>query len=112
LIDIGLANYVTVWVANGWFIVVADDTFFGDCLAVELVSDINARAEVLPEAWTETWHRVEVVERIIELVRASLPEGRIGDVDVAAGVIVGGAISIDSARLADADVVLDILGVA
>jgi len=112
LIDIGLTNYVTVWVANGWFFVVADETILGDLLAVELVSDINARAKVLPEAWTETWHRVEVVERIFELVRASLIEGRIGDVDVAAGVLVGGAISVDSARLADADVVLDILGVA
>ena len=112
MIDIGLANYVTVWVANGWFIVIADETILCDLLAVKFVSDINARAEVLPEAWTETWHRVEVVERIFELVRASLIEGRIGDVDVAAGVLVGGAISVDSARLADADVVLDILGVA
>lgn len=112
MIDIGLANYVTVWVANGWLIVIADETIIGDLLAVKFVSDINARAEVLPEAWTETWHRVEVVERIFELVRASLIEGRIGDVDVAAGVLVGGAISVDSARLADADVVLDILGVA
>jgi len=56
-------------------------------LAVKLKFNINRAAEVLPEAWTESWNGVEIVKRVREIfwiVITALVECWFSDVDVTA----------------------------
>ena len=112
MIDIGLANYVTVWVANAGALSHAHESICLNLLTIQFEFDIDCAAKVLPEARAEAWYRVEIVEAVLEIVLTALVKRRFRDVDVAACVKLSFANIVDNAFRAYAHVVLHVLSVA
>ena len=103
---------ITVGVSDTRLILLfTDGAILVDTLAVQCVFNFKGAIKVLWVARTESWDRVEIIERVFFFL-AVLVEGRIGHIDVALCIVLSIAKSISIAWSANAHIILHILRVA
>ena len=111
-VSIRLKDNITVRVANVWIRRHVDKAIRAHLLTGKLEGNVVGLTEIHPEARAESWHRVEIVEAVFELILTAFVEGRVSNVDGALSVEVSGAHVVDLSLRTHANVVDNVLGVA